>query len=59
MPGKKDKKKYVALLDLIEYNRFAEMDPNDPLVRALSQQRPYSSSDTIPMTMIPDLQKLR
>ena len=39
----------------IIYTDFSKMDKNDPLIKALEQRRPYSSSDFVPKYMIPDL----
>ena len=39
----------------IEYTDFSKLDKNDPLIKALEARRPYSSSDFVPKSFIPDL----
>lgn len=39
----------------IPYTDFSKRDPNDPLVRAMEEPRPYSSFDFVPKTFIPIL----
>ena len=39
----------------ITYPNFSKMNPNDPLIKALEERRPYSPSDFVPKYMIPDL----
>ena len=39
----------------IIYTDFSKIDKDDPLIKALDKRRPYSSSDFVPKSFIPDL----
>ena len=41
----------------IIYTDFSKIDENDPLIKFLKKRRPYSSSDFVPKSFIPDLRE--